>query len=199
MGDAVEPRIDLRSNVEIGIGRGLADAVLQARRRVARPAEHAHHHAAIVARPDGAVRRERIGPVALVAVDRRRGENRGGARVSQQPAEEIPAGRRQPVAPIADEGVGPRLRSISDWCRCQPLDNRFGNAGRHMKLAKRPLRRAICLAAARNKIIVSAAARPACGRKVNSHWLGPSSTSSERSGMPSAMTPRRIGSSAASS
>ena len=83
-------------------------------------------------------------------------------------------------------------------CRCQPLEKIFGNAGRHMKLASMPFLRAICLVAARNRIMVSAASKPCCGRNVNSHWLGPSSTSSERSGMPSASTPRRIGSASAS-
>ena len=41
---------------------------------------------------------------------------------------------------------------------------------------------------------MSADARPISGRNVNSHWLGPSSTSSDRSGMPSAMTARQNGS-----
>ena len=59
--DAVEAGIDLRRHVEIGIGRGLADAVFQMRRRIARLAEHAHHDAAIVARPDRAIGRQRIG------------------------------------------------------------------------------------------------------------------------------------------
>ena len=93
------------AHVEIGIGRRLADAVLQARRRIASLAEHAHHHAAIVARPDRAIGRERVGPVALVAVDGRRGESRGRVRVREQAAEEVKAGRGKSVALAAGEGV----------------------------------------------------------------------------------------------
>src|SRR5262245_64888269 len=37
-GDAVEPGDDLRGHVEIGVGCGLADAVLKMSRRIARPA-----------------------------------------------------------------------------------------------------------------------------------------------------------------
>jgi hypothetical protein len=47
--------------------RGFPDASMD--RRLA---EHPHHDTAIIARPDGSIGRERIGPVALVAVDRRR-------------------------------------------------------------------------------------------------------------------------------
>ena len=40
---------------------------------------------------------------------------------------------------------------------------------------------------ARNSTIMSAAASPVSAPKVNSHWLGPSSISSERNGKPSAV------------
>ena len=46
--------------------------------------------------------------------------------------------------------------------------------------------------------MVSAGARPISVWKVNSHWLGPSSISTERSGRPSATTSRRIVSSTGS-
>src|SRR5260221_411095 len=49
--DAVEPGDDLRRNVEIRIRRRLADAVLQARRRIALAAQDAHHGAAMVEAP----------------------------------------------------------------------------------------------------------------------------------------------------
>jgi len=44
--------------------------------------------------------------------------------------------------------------------------------------------------------MLSAGSMPFLGAKVNSHWLGPNSTSTERSGRPSAMTSRRMMSSA---
>src|SRR6185312_4921046 len=77
--DAVEAGEDLRSHVEIGIGGGLADAVLQPCCGIPGRPEHADHYAAIVAAPDGAIRRQRIGAVALVAVDGRRREHGRGA------------------------------------------------------------------------------------------------------------------------
>src|SRR5437773_2871433 len=72
--DAVEPRVDLRSEVEVGIRRRLADAVLDARSRVARPADDAQHGAAVLLAPGDAVGRERIGTVSLITVDRWRAE-----------------------------------------------------------------------------------------------------------------------------
>src|SRR5437016_7950617 len=86
-GDAVEPRVDLRSEVEIGIRRRLADAVLDARSRVARPAYDAQHRAAVLLAPGDAVGRERIGTVSLVAVDRWSAERARGPRVRQKPGE----------------------------------------------------------------------------------------------------------------
>ncbi len=73
------------------------------RRGVARLAEHAHHHAAAVVRPDGAVGRQRIGAVALVAVDGRGGEGGRTFRMLQQPGEILHAERRQAV--LVREGV----------------------------------------------------------------------------------------------
>ena len=75
------------------------------RRRIAGLAEHAHHDAAIVARPDGAVGRQRIGAVALVAVDGRRRERGGGVGVGKQAGEKMQAGGGQPVACVAGERV----------------------------------------------------------------------------------------------
>ena len=54
-------------------------------------AEHADHDATIVASPDRTVGRERIGPIALVAVDGWGRENRRCARMSQQPAKIVHA------------------------------------------------------------------------------------------------------------
>src|SRR5262245_31044344 len=85
---AVEAGDDLRGHVEIGIGGGLAHAVLEPRRGVASRAEHADHHPAIVVAPDGAVRRQRVAAIALVAVDRGRGEGGGRARMREQAGEE---------------------------------------------------------------------------------------------------------------
>jgi hypothetical protein len=75
------------------------------RRRIAGLAEHAHHHAAIVTRPDRAIGRERIGPVALVAVDGRCGERRGGVRVRQQATKEVQPELRQSLTRVAYEGI----------------------------------------------------------------------------------------------
>src|SRR5438552_8665961 len=85
--DAVEARVDLRSEVEIRVRRRLADAVLEARCRVARPADDAQHRAAVLLAPADAVPRERIGTVSLVAVDRRGAERARGSRVRQKPGE----------------------------------------------------------------------------------------------------------------
>ena len=40
--------------------------------------------------------------------------------------------------------------------------------------------------------MLSAGVSPLVGAKVNSHWLGPNSTSTERKGRPSASTSRRM-------
>ena len=93
--DAIHPAGDLRREIEIRIGRRLADAVFQMCRRIALLADHPHHHAAIVLPPDHPVGRERIGAVALVAVHRRRGERRRGPRIGEQPGEPVLAERRQ--------------------------------------------------------------------------------------------------------
>ena len=84
----------------------------------------------------------------------------------------------------------PLAGSRSDWCKCQPEDITSGTFGRHMKLAWQPRRRITCLAALRNSSMVSAGASPAMGANTNSHWLGPSSTSTDLSGMPIASTAR---------
>ena len=95
----------------------------------------AQHGAAIVLAPDGAVRRQRIGPIALVAVDRRRGERRRRRGVIQQarPDNAVPTGLSSSVSPA--KAFSPLFLSRSDWCRCQPLDITLGRRGRHMKLA----------------------------------------------------------------
>src|SRR4051794_26635102 len=51
--DPIETGDDLRSDVEIGIGAWLADAVLESRRRIVVATDHAHHRAAIVESPAG--------------------------------------------------------------------------------------------------------------------------------------------------
>src|SRR5437667_11346184 len=85
--DAVEPRVDLRSEVEIWVCRRLADAVLDARCRVARPAYDAQHRAAVLLAPDDAIGRERIRTVSLVTVDCWRAERARCPRVRQKPGE----------------------------------------------------------------------------------------------------------------
>ncbi len=91
---AVEPGVDLRGHVEIGIGEWLSHAVLEMGRGIAGIAHHAHHDAAIVLRPDGLDRRHRIHAViALVAVECRRRECGRSTRVRQQPGEEVTAER----------------------------------------------------------------------------------------------------------
>ena len=135
MHDAVEASVDLRGDAEIQVlATRFADAVLQQGRRIAGRREHAHHHAAIVARPDRAIGRERIGPVALVAVDGRRSGSRGRVRVREQAAEERKAGRGKSVALATGEGVDLAAALEERLMQIQPLENRFGNAGRHMKL-----------------------------------------------------------------
>ena len=64
---------------------------VQMYRQIARLADDPHHHAAVVARPDRPVGRQRIGLVALVAVDRRRGERRSRATVREQSADIMPS------------------------------------------------------------------------------------------------------------
>src|SRR5687768_14101977 len=71
--DAIQAGDDLRGEIEVGVGRRLADAVLEPRGRIAGAAEHADHGAAVIEAPAGAVGRERVGLEAPVAVDRRRG------------------------------------------------------------------------------------------------------------------------------
>ncbi len=61
------------------------------RGRIARPAQDAHHHAAIVAAPDGAVGREREGAIALVTIERRRAERRCRARVVEKARHPVPS------------------------------------------------------------------------------------------------------------
>src|SRR5262249_45717664 len=63
--NAVEPGINLRSEIEIRICRWLADPVFKTGRGITRLAEYANHHAAVVAPPDGTIRRKRIGAIAL--------------------------------------------------------------------------------------------------------------------------------------
>src|SRR5438552_5909006 len=102
--DAVEPRVDLRSEVEIRVRRRLADAVLDARARVARPADDAQHRAAVLLSPDDAIGRERIGTVSLVAVDRRGAERARCSRVCQKPGEILLSGLGQ-ILFLRHEGV----------------------------------------------------------------------------------------------
>src|SRR5689334_18838785 len=72
---------------------------------IARLPEHADHDTAIVAAPGGAVRRQRIGAIALVAVDGWRGERGGRSCVRKQTAEKIATDRGQHVAIVERKGV----------------------------------------------------------------------------------------------
>ena len=110
--DAIQARENLRGHVEIRIGRGLADPVFQPGRGIAGAAEHADHDAAVVAPPDRAVRRQRIGTIALVAVDGRRREHRRGAGMLQQPCQIATAERAQRLAIVfRHEGILAALRA----------------------------------------------------------------------------------------
>ena len=99
------PDDDLRRDIEIRIGRRLADPVLDPRRRIVGRAEHPRHHAAMIVGPGGAVGRERIRLVAAIAVDGRRGEGRRGLRMLQQACEIMHAERRQRLAVLFAAGV----------------------------------------------------------------------------------------------
>ena len=94
------------------------------------------------------------------------------------------------AAPSGMNRLRPLAGSRKDWCKCQPEDMTSGIFGRHMKVTWQPRRRITCLAALRNNTMVSAGVSPDIGANTNSHWLGPSSTSTERSGMPIASTTR---------
>ena len=75
---AVEPADELRRYVQIRIRGGFADAVLQVRRRIARSPDEADHGTAVLTAPGDAVGHDRSRPIALVPVDRRRGEQARG-------------------------------------------------------------------------------------------------------------------------
>ena len=106
--EPVQPAHDLARHVEVGVGRRLADPVFQVRRGIARAAQHAHHDAAVVAPPGGAVGRQREGAVALVAVQGRRAEGGRPACMGEQARHVMPAHRRQRFASV-HEGVGVAL------------------------------------------------------------------------------------------
>src|SRR5262249_57494941 len=85
-GDRGKPGYDLRGHGEVRIGGRLPGPVLEPRGAVPMaPAEHAEHHPAIVPPPDHAVGRQRIGAIALVAVDGRGGEGSRRARMDEKP------------------------------------------------------------------------------------------------------------------
>src|SRR5437868_15528422 len=78
--------MDLGGEIEIRIRRRLADAVLDARAACARRADHAQERAAVLLAPDQSIRRERVGAIALVAVDGRRAEGACRARMGEKAA-----------------------------------------------------------------------------------------------------------------
>src|SRR5262245_14938312 len=109
-GDAIEARDDLRHDEEIRIRRRLADAVFQARRRIANATQRTDHHAAMVVAPGGTVWCERIRPEAAITVHRRRGEGGARRRVLEQPRNEHPPQRRGRLAcALWHEQVAPAL------------------------------------------------------------------------------------------
>ena len=146
-----------------------------------------HHDAAIVAAPDGAVGRQRIGAVALVAVDGRRGEGGGRARMREQAAEIMTAERRQPV------------RHRRRHCACDlRLDQRLMQmpAARHHMRQRRPAHEAREIAVAARDLLHRRAEQDhgVGGGKARLRAegeLAPGSarvsTSTERSGRPSAI------------
>ena len=97
----VEAGVDLRRHIQVGVGHRLADAVLDARRRVAAGAEHAQHRAAVVAAPGERLRRHRVRTKAAEAVHRGRAERGHAATVREQAAEPVRADVGQRRARIA--------------------------------------------------------------------------------------------------
>src|SRR5262245_4198805 len=93
--NAIAAGDDLRGHVEIRIRGRLTDAVFEPRRLITLPAKRTDHYAAIVVAPDHAIGRQRIGAIALVAVDRRRREGRCCTRMRKQPAQEVARELRQ--------------------------------------------------------------------------------------------------------
>ena len=98
--DTVQSRQDLGGHVEIGIGGGLSDPIFQPGRGIVSAAEHAHHHAPVVASPDRTVRRQRIRAIALIAVDGRRREHGRCASMLQQPSQILTPERAQEFTAI---------------------------------------------------------------------------------------------------
>ena len=139
--------MDLRGDVEVGIGRRLADAVLDAGAGVAaRPITRSI--APRLSRPHStdcgasAFGRKRPKPLTVGV------QNTAiAAGVLQQAGQVVLAGVGQACAPhraasLPGAGASRRntlraglRRSTSDWCRCQPLDMMLGKGGRHMKVA----------------------------------------------------------------
>ena len=89
--DPVEPGDDLRRHVEVGVGGGLADAVLDVGGLVARPADDPDGGPPVLERPRRPVRGEGVGLEPLVAVDRRRGEHARPVDVGEHAAGELAA------------------------------------------------------------------------------------------------------------
>src|SRR5262249_56011635 len=105
-GNPMEAGVDRGGEIEIGVGGGLAGGVLEPRCRVPGTADRADQRAAVVASPDHPVGREGVGAIALVAVDGRRRERRGAARVRQQPRQiGFANGGQRLVLRLRSEGV----------------------------------------------------------------------------------------------
>lgn len=137
--DPIEARGDLRGHVKIRICRRLADAVLQAGRRIIGLADNAHHRCAIVVSPHDMIGRHRVRHVALVAVDRRRAERRRCGRTPQQTAQPTSRQLRQPVR--VRKQIAASCRVLDRMVQMPARRSRVrqavcGNCGRHMKLAR---------------------------------------------------------------
>src|SRR3954468_18222376 len=100
--------MDLRGEIEVWVRRRLANAVFDARARIARAADDAEKRAAVLLAPNQAIGGERVGPVALVAVDGRRTERAGASGVIEQ-ARQIVLSDLREVVPLGHEGVSPIL------------------------------------------------------------------------------------------
>ena len=159
--------MDLRGHVEIRIGRRLADAIFQMRRRIARR----RRARGASRRGCRAPRRARSAPsswrrIALVAVDRRRGEGGGRARVRQQSAQgsAVPSGdSSSPVSRRARTALAPSCASMQRLVQMPAAGHHIGQPRPAHEARVRPCRRATCFTALRNSTMMSAGASPPRG------------------------------------
>ena len=85
----------MRSDIKVGIGGGISDPVLDPGTGIGGTADHTKHRSAVSEPPTGAIGRQRVGPVTLVPVDGRCGQQTGGTGVGQDTGQELKTGGRQ--------------------------------------------------------------------------------------------------------